>query len=43
VQYVLLGVLARGLLRLLGGSQKLLATVGIALTPEVGRPWPRIC
>ena len=31
VQYVLLGVLAHGFLRLLGGSQKLLATVGIAL------------
>ena len=31
VQYLLLGVLAHGLLRLLGGSQKLLATVGIAL------------
>jgi hypothetical protein len=32
VQYVLLGILAHGFLRLLrGGSQKLLATVGIAL------------
>jgi hypothetical protein len=31
VQYVLRGVLAHGFLRLLGGSQKLLATVGIAL------------
>jgi hypothetical protein len=31
VQYVLLGVLAHGLLRLLGGTQKLRATVAIAL------------
>jgi hypothetical protein len=31
VQYLLLGVFAHGFLRLLGGTQRLLATVGIAL------------